>query len=55
MDNDSWNAAIDAAKKAIETAPIFTKNDLGPKADAEKIIILGTCIKRVEALKRICT
>lgn len=52
-EHQQWNNAIDAALKAIETAPVFTKQNLGPKADNEKIIVIDICLKRVEALRKI--
>lgn len=47
-----WNAAIKAAQDAVVMAPVFPKKDSGPAADAERLRILETCRKQVEALQR---
>lgn len=50
--NNEWNAALCAAIKSVREAPIFTREDLGPRKDAEKLMILDLIEKRLEALKK---
>lgn len=52
MINNGWNAAISAAIKSVREAPIFTREDLESRKDAEKLIILDLIEKRLEALKK---
>ena len=48
-----WNAALQAAIKAVHSAPVFPKTDGdGPRMDAERIIILDRCEKQISALTR---
>lgn len=48
-----WNAALDAAVKAVQKAPIFPKKDGGPAADAERISIITICCQQIEKLRRV--
>lgn len=48
-----WNAALDAAIKAVQHAPVFPKKDGGgPLADAERIHIITVCGDQIEKLRR---
>lgn len=45
-----WNAAIEAATKAIEQAPIFPPKG-SPAEDAERINIISICRREVTNLR----
>jgi hypothetical protein len=47
-----WNAALEAAVKAVHAAPVFPKDGGGPRMDGERIIILDRCAKQIAALRR---
>jgi hypothetical protein len=46
-----WNAAIEAAQKAVTKAPVFHK-EASVQAIADRLNILEACRKKVEELKK---
>ncbi len=48
-----WNAAIEAAVKAVFKAPVFPKGNYGgPKANAERLLCLSAVEAEIRKLKK---
>lgn len=50
-EKSTWNAAIEAAAKAIERAPVFRKTDSVSQI-AANIRSLSLCMKHIRALRK---